>query len=115
MIKFLKNLFNNKNNFPRKYRKGELYGFRFDDRKSLMSCSGNNNTFNVSCPVLYNGMCFENISQAQEHAKDKSTNKNELPIELVNGAKIIVELWDPKSPAQKKWKKDWLKKTEKFL
>jgi hypothetical protein len=38
-------------------------------------------------------------------------SKRELEmLSLIDGVKDIVELYDPKSPAQEQWKKKWLKK-----
>lgn len=35
-------------------------------------------------------------------------------LELVDGAYEIVELFNPKSPAQKSWKENWLEKAKKL-
>lgn len=32
---------------------------------------------------------------------------------LIDGAYSIVELWEAKSPSQRKWKADWLRKARK--
>jgi hypothetical protein len=39
---------------------------------------------------------------------DEKTRENRA-VSLVDGAYDVVELWEPTNPAQKKWKRDWLR------
>lgn len=36
-------------------------------------------------------------------------------LSLVDGAKIMVEIYEPKTPAQKLWKEVWLKQARKLI
>ena len=47
--------------------------------------------------------------------RDKLTAENERLRELVDGAKEIVEIANCTSPAQCKWKVDWMQKASEAL
>lgn len=49
-----------------------------------------------------------------EFANPELNKGNEEMLSLIDGAYDIVELYKAKSPAQKKWKQEWLKKARKF-
>ena len=48
-----------------------------------------------------------------EHIK-LMCDEDEL-LTLIDGAKFLVEMWNPINPAGEKWQKEWLKKARKVL
>lgn len=44
-----------------------------------------------------------------------ATRKEKELSELVDGYYEVVELYKPSSPAQKKWKEEWLKKAKRLV
>jgi hypothetical protein len=40
--------------------------------------------------------------------------KSDKMLELIDGAKIIIELFKAETPIQKEWEKDWLYKTKQI-
>ncbi len=46
---------------------------------------------------------------------NKFEEENSVLLELVDAAEDIIELYDAKTPAQKKWKTEWLKKARNII
>lgn len=54
----------------------------------------------------------EELRYVKYHYKAEKCKKLE---ELVDGCFEIIEIWKAESPAQIKWKKDWLKKAKELI
>jgi hypothetical protein len=63
------------------------------------------------CKLLNKCRQYEKAEQKSRSSKEE----NITLLELVDGAYDVIELYDAKTPAQKKWKNDWLEKARKFV
>lgn len=59
--------------------------------------------------------CDKPNPKHSDYKGEKKQTPLDRLLELVDGAKTIVEIWDAKEPAQVEWKKQWLQKASEEL